>query len=66
MKRSQDVRQVLIGWYLMCLANCLQGMNCEKNAVVCEGYNEKTIWKSGRERAEEGMFGHTLKVVSEV
>ncbi|KAI1871602.1 uncharacterized protein JN550_004596 [Neoarthrinium moseri] len=29
-------------------------MNCEKNAVVCEGYNEKTIWKSGRERAEEG------------
>lgn len=29
-------------------------MNCEKNAVVCEGYNEKTIWKSGKERAEEG------------
>ncbi|KAK8095709.1 fungal-specific transcription factor domain-containing protein [Apiospora kogelbergensis] len=28
-------------------------MNCEKNAVVCEGYNEKTIWKSGREKAEE-------------
>ena len=31
-------------------------MNCEKNAVACEGYNEKTIWKSGREKAEEGMF----------
>jgi hypothetical protein len=30
-------------------------MNCEKNAVVCEGYPEKQIWKSGRERAEEGM-----------
>lgn len=30
------------------------GMNCEKNAVVCEGYNEKTIWKSGKERADEG------------
>lgn len=30
------------------------GMNCEKNAVVCEGYPEKQIWKSGRERAEEG------------
>ncbi|ETR98331.1 hypothetical protein M419DRAFT_103464 [Trichoderma reesei RUT C-30] len=30
-------------------------MNCEKNAVVCEGYHEKQVWKSGRERAEEGM-----------
>jgi hypothetical protein len=30
------------------------GMNCEKNAVVCEGYHEKQVWKSGRERAEEG------------
>ena len=26
-------------------------MNCEKNAVVCEGYPEKQIWKSGREKA---------------
>ena len=31
-------------------------MNCEKNAVVCEGYHEKQIWKSGKERAEEGMY----------
>ncbi len=31
-------------------------MNCEKNAVVCEGYPEKQIWKSGKERAEEGML----------
>lgn len=30
-------------------------MNCEKNAVLCEGYPEKQIWKSGKERAEEGM-----------
>ena len=30
-------------------------MNCEKNAVVCEGYPEKQIWKSGKEKAEEGM-----------
>ena len=30
------------------------GMNCEKNAVVCEGYHEKQVWKSGREKAEEG------------
>lgn len=29
-------------------------MNCEKNAVVCEGYPEKQIWKSGKEKAEEG------------
>jgi hypothetical protein len=29
-------------------------MNCEKNAVVCEGYHEKQIWKSGKEKAEEG------------
>ncbi|PFH58910.1 hypothetical protein XA68_13059 [Ophiocordyceps unilateralis] len=27
-------------------------MNCEKNAVMCEGYHEKQLWKSGRERAE--------------
>ena len=31
-------------------------MNCEKNAVVCEGYPEKQIWRSGRERAEEGTY----------
>jgi hypothetical protein len=30
------------------------GMNCEKNSVFCEGYPEKQIWKSGKERAEEG------------
>ncbi|MBE3049662.1 hypothetical protein IMZ48_45640, partial [Candidatus Bathyarchaeota archaeon] len=29
-------------------------MNCEKNAVVCEGYHEKHIWRSGKERAEDG------------
>ncbi|TRX92563.1 hypothetical protein FHL15_006490 [Xylaria flabelliformis] len=28
-------------------------LNCEKNAVVCEGYHEKQLWKSGREKAEE-------------
>ncbi|CAJ2509312.1 Uu.00g143380.m01.CDS01 [Anthostomella pinea] len=35
-------------------------LNCEKNAVVCEGYHEKTIWKSGRERAEEQHTKHSL------
>jgi len=41
------------------------GMNCEKNAVVCEGYPEKQIWKSGKERAEEGtvMFCFPSQVV---
>ncbi|KAI0128015.1 fungal-specific transcription factor domain-containing protein [Xylariales sp. AK1849] len=31
-------------------------MNCEKNAVVCEGYNEKTIWKSGKEKAAQDRY----------
>jgi hypothetical protein len=35
------------------------GMNCEKNAVVCEGYHEKQVWKSGRERAEEGTLNQS-------
>lgn len=35
-------------------------MNCEKNAVVCEGYHEKQIWKSGKEKAEEGMPSRVL------
>ena len=30
------------------------GMNCEKNGVVCEGYHEKQIWRSGKDRADEG------------
>jgi hypothetical protein len=28
-------------------------LNCDKNAVFCEGYNEKHIWRSGREKAGE-------------
>lgn len=34
-------------------------MNCEKNAVVCEGYHEKQIWRSGKERAQEGLWADT-------
>ncbi|KAI9676817.1 MAG: hypothetical protein M1817_006656 [Caeruleum heppii] len=30
-----------------------QCLNCQKNAVVCEGYPERIVWKSGRQRAEE-------------
>ncbi|KAJ6786853.1 hypothetical protein PWT90_06202 [Aphanocladium album] len=29
-------------------------MNCEKNSVLCEGYTEKQIWRSGKEQADEG------------
>ncbi|KAK3689220.1 hypothetical protein B0T22DRAFT_513414 [Podospora appendiculata] len=35
-------------------------MNCEKNSLVCEGYLDKQIWKSGKEKAEERMKFHTL------
>ncbi|KAH8819044.1 fungal-specific transcription factor domain-containing protein [Xylogone sp. PMI_703] len=28
--------------------------NCEKNAVICEGYHEKTLWRSGKEKTTEG------------
>ncbi|KAH6668168.1 fungal-specific transcription factor domain-containing protein [Plectosphaerella plurivora] len=28
-------------------------LNCEKNAVVCEGYHEKKIWRSGKDKAGE-------------
>lgn len=30
------------------------GLNCEKNAVICEGYLDKRFWKSGKEKGEEG------------
>jgi len=46
-------------------ANTRTGMNCEKNAVVCEGYPEKQIWKSGKERAEEGNQASTCHSGSE-
>jgi Fungal Zn(2)-Cys(6) binuclear cluster domain len=31
-------------------------LNCQKNAVVCEGYPEKTFWQPGKQRSEEGMI----------
>ncbi|KAL8303001.1 hypothetical protein RB600_006740 [Gaeumannomyces tritici] len=39
-------------------------MNCEKNAVVCEGYPEKQIWKSGKERAEEARLQTSIPTVT--
>lgn len=31
-------------------------LNCQKNAVVCEGYPPKEIWKSGRQKMEDGIY----------
>lgn len=31
-------------------------MNCQKNTIKCEGYLEKTTWKSGKEKTEEGKI----------
>ncbi|KXJ90720.1 fungal-specific transcription factor domain-domain-containing protein [Microdochium bolleyi] len=39
-------------------------MNCEKNAVVCEGYNEKTVWKSGKERADDERRRQSLPMIT--
>lgn len=33
------------------LSRCL---NCEKNSVQCEGYPPKEIWKSGKQKLEDG------------
>ncbi|KAK3371247.1 fungal-specific transcription factor domain-containing protein [Lasiosphaeria ovina] len=33
-------------------------MNCKKNALVCEGYPERRIWKGAKERAEEERMKH--------
>lgn len=34
-------------------------MNCEKNGVICEGYQATHVWKSGKEIAEEGKEHRT-------
>ncbi|KAH8693029.1 fungal-specific transcription factor domain-containing protein [Talaromyces proteolyticus] len=31
-------------------------LNCQKNAVVCEGYPPKEIWKSGKQKLEDGTI----------
>ena len=31
-------------------------LNCQKNAVVCEGYPVKEIWKSGKQKLEDGQY----------
>ncbi|KAJ3551376.1 hypothetical protein NPX13_g11378 [Xylaria arbuscula] len=27
--------------------------NCERNGIICEGYNQKTLWMSGQDKAEQ-------------
>jgi len=39
-------------------------MNCEKNAVVCEGYHEKQVWRSGKERAEQERIEQTASITN--
>ncbi|KAI3532232.1 uncharacterized protein CLUP02_13008 [Colletotrichum lupini] len=38
-------------------------MNCEKNAVVCEGYHEKKLWRSGKEKATIDHVGDEESLV---
>ncbi|KAI0805889.1 fungal-specific transcription factor domain-containing protein [Xylaria sp. FL0064] len=28
-------------------------LNCERHGIICEGYNQKTLWMSGRDKAEQ-------------
>jgi hypothetical protein len=57
MRQNHGVSYLFLRLKFGDLANVSVGMNCEKNAVVCEGYPEKQLWKSGKERAEEGEQG---------
>ncbi|KAJ5933331.1 hypothetical protein N7454_005660 [Penicillium verhagenii] len=38
-------------------------LNCQKNAVVCEGYPPKEIWKSGRQRVADAVRTKSLVTV---
>ncbi|PKY08264.1 hypothetical protein P168DRAFT_246682 [Aspergillus campestris IBT 28561] len=35
-------------------------LNCQKNAVVCEGYPPKEIWKSGRQKLEDAVRNSSI------
>lgn len=37
-------------------------LNCQKNAVVCEGYPPKDIWKSGNQKMEECKLSFLVSV----
>ncbi|EAW09536.1 Zn(II)2Cys6 transcription factor [Aspergillus clavatus NRRL 1] len=38
-------------------------LNCQKNAVVCEGYPPKEIWKSGKQKMEDARSKAILAAV---
>ncbi|EGC42302.1 conserved hypothetical protein [Histoplasma capsulatum var. duboisii H88] len=38
-------------------------LNCQKNAVVCEGYPMKEIWKSGKQKMEEAVRRNYLAAI---
>ena len=40
-------------------------LNCQKNAVVCEGYPPKEIWKSGKQKMEDGTALNILVTVAD-
>lgn len=42
----------------------LSCLNCQKNAVVCEGYPKKEVWKSGKQKLEDGKFSFYLVFLS--
>ncbi|KAL3496927.1 fungal-specific transcription factor domain-containing protein [Aspergillus germanicus] len=35
-------------------------LNCQKNAVVCEGYPPKEIWRSGKQKLEEAARNNSI------
>ncbi|KAI9374310.1 fungal-specific transcription factor domain-containing protein [Aspergillus egyptiacus] len=35
-------------------------LNCQKNAVVCEGYPPKEIWRSGKQKLQEAARSQTV------
>lgn len=35
-------------------------LNCQKNAVVCEGYPKKEVWKSGKQKLEDAARVHNM------
>ncbi|ODH46097.1 hypothetical protein GX48_07817 [Paracoccidioides brasiliensis] len=38
-------------------------LNCQKNAVVCEGYPVKEVWKSGKQKMEEAIRRNSIAAI---
>jgi hypothetical protein len=47
------------------LISSFRCLNCQKNAVVCEGYPPKEIWKSGKQKMEECKALNLLVTVAD-